>query len=106
MKFYLGMTLASAITLLPISAIRADVNTPKVEEQAVSREETRTGHNDASGKVAEPKSAEQNNKIRAEKSPPAKEEKKSTGYFRPASSYSTQPESDPPHYERTLSKTS
>ena len=31
--------------------------------------------------------------------------KKSTSYFRPSSSYSTQPESDPPRYVRTLSKT-
>ncbi|SEL18915.1 alginate export family protein [Nitrosovibrio tenuis] len=31
--------------------------------------------------------------------------KKSTSYFRPASSYSTQPESDPPRYVRNLSKT-
>ncbi|MDE2366400.1 MAG: alginate export family protein [Betaproteobacteria bacterium] len=31
--------------------------------------------------------------------------KKSTSYFRPASSYATQPESDPPRYVRNLSKT-
>ncbi len=31
--------------------------------------------------------------------------KKSASYFRPASSYSTQPESDPPRYVRNLSKT-
>ena len=31
--------------------------------------------------------------------------KKSTSYFKPSSSYSTQPESDPPRYVRNLSKT-
>ena len=30
--------------------------------------------------------------------------KKSTSYFRPSSSYATQPESDPPRYVRNLSK--
>lgn len=30
--------------------------------------------------------------------------KKSTSYFRPSSSYATQPESDPPRYVHNLSK--
>ena len=36
---------------------------------------------------------------------PDASKKKSTSYFRPSSSYSTQPESDPPRYVRNLSKT-
>lgn len=107
MKFYLGLTVAFVIMILPLGAARAEADTIKSEEARMTGQENRIAQNAATEQKADPGSVEAkeaNNKSGG-KTPAAKEEKKSTGYFRPASSYSTQPESDPPRYVRTLSKT-
>ncbi|SOD40707.1 alginate export family protein [Nitrosovibrio sp. Nv4] len=105
MKLYWRITLASAIAILPVDLIHADINIRKFEESQMSKQETRIVQRDASSKNAESKVAAQNNKKTEAKTPAKEAEKKSTGYFQPSSSYGTQPESDPPRYVRNLSKT-
>ena len=97
MKLYWRIILVSAISILPVRVIQADVNTGKFEAPGMSKEDPRIGREDEGGKILTSQLAEETNKADAEKKPSApKAEKKSTSYFKPSSSYSTQPESDPP----------
>ncbi|SFN61303.1 Alginate export [Nitrosospira briensis] len=105
MKFYPGITLASAITLFTAGSIQADVNIRKFEEFQMSKQEAGIVQSDVRIKIAESETAGKNNRPATAKTPAKEPEKESTSYFRPASSYSTQPESDPPRYVRNLSKT-
>ena len=104
MKLHRRMMLASAISILPIGVIQADVNTGKFEAPGMSKEDGKIDREDESGKILKSQVSDIN-KADAEKPSVPKAEKKSTSYFKPSSSYSTQPESDPPRYVRTLSKT-
>jgi len=111
MKFYLGTVIAFALTILPWSGAQAEANTIGTEKFKMTEQENRFVQN--GGVPIEEKanpsgaSSKSDGKTAAGKTAAAatQEEKKSTGYFRPSSSYSTQPESDPPRYVRTLSKT-
>ncbi|MBN9134304.1 MAG: alginate export family protein [Nitrosospira multiformis] len=133
MKLYLGTVVAFALVILPWSGAQAEANTIGTEKFKMTEQESGFAQNGAApvekkekahppgaggksdgdtlaGNAAAGNAAAGNaaaGKPAAGKPAAAaiKEEKKSTGYFRPSSSYSTQPESDPPRYVRTLSKT-
>lgn len=123
MKFYWRITLASAIGALPLSSVHADANGARTEKPTVTRQEvrqvTQAGSDNWLIKSSEDaykwaiNPSEDNFKwaIPSSEKPAAQAStkpeagKKSTSYFKPASSYSTQPESDPPRYVRNLSKT-
>lgn len=105
MKFYPGITLVSAISLFTAGAIQADANIRKFEESQMSKQESGIVQSDVRSKIAESEPVEKNGEPAVAKTPVKAAEKKSTTYFRPSSSYSTQPESDPPRYVRNLSKT-
>ena len=103
MRFYLVIAFSYATAVLPTSTAKADANIGQSEELKMVEQDKGTAEMSEKGKKAEPGFTEQNNK--REKTGVTKAEKKPVGYFRPASSYSTQPESDPPRYVRNLSQT-
>jgi hypothetical protein len=111
MKFYLGTVIAFALTILSWSGTQANANTIGTEKFKMTEQENRFAQNGAAPveEKADPSGAgskSDGNTLAGKTAAAAtKEEKKLTGYFRPSSSYSTQPESDPPRYVRTLSKT-
>ena len=123
MKFYLGTVVAFALTILPGSGAQADANTIGTEKFKMTEQESGLAQNDvppveekekahppgagskSDGNTLAGNAVAGNAAAGKTVATATKEEKKSTGYFRPSSSYSTQPESDPPRYVRTLSKT-
>ena len=111
MKFYVGTGIAFAFMVLPWSGVQADANALDTEKFKMTEQENRIAQNGAAPAQEKEKvdpagaSSKSDGNTSTGKTTAAKEEKKSTGYFRPALSYSTQPESDPPRYVRNLSKT-
>ncbi|PTR08011.1 alginate export protein [Nitrosospira sp. Nsp5] len=122
MKYYWQIALASAISTLPVSSIQARENNQPMGESRVATQQAaqqlaQAGIFDSDNwsiklsdnnyKWAIPPSANpaalDNPATPLAVKPEAS--KKSTSYFQPSSSYSTQPESDPPRYVKTLSKT-
>ena len=51
MKRYWRIMLVSAISILPVGVIQADVNTGKFEAPGMSKEEVRIGREDEGGSV-------------------------------------------------------
>ncbi|MEO7560655.1 MAG: alginate export family protein [Nitrosospira sp.] len=120
MKYYWRIALASAISTLPVSSIQAEENNKPTGESWVIRQ---AAQQLAQGGIFDSdkwsiKSSDNNYKwvIPSSEKPATLDEpvaalaakpeaKKSTSYFKPSSSYSTQPESDPPRYVKNLSKT-
>lgn len=98
MKFYARMTIISAIVILPVSTGQAAADGPEVKEVKTGREEIQTDKKASADLSIQGDSS-------AGKGPKNKADAKPASYFKPSSSYSTQPESDPPRYVRTLSKT-
>ncbi|MEP7370922.1 MAG: alginate export family protein [Nitrosospira sp.] len=120
MKYYWRIALASAISTLPVSSIQAEENNKPTGESWVTRQAAQQlaqagifdsdkwsiKSSDNNYKWAIPSSekpATLDEPVAALAAKP--EAKKSTSYFKPSSSYSTQPESDPPRYVKNLSKT-
>ncbi|SCY19893.1 Alginate export [Nitrosospira sp. Nsp13] len=120
--YYWQIALASAISTLPVSSIQARENNQPMGESRVATQQAaqqlaQAGIFDSDNwsiklsdnnyKWAIPPSANpaalDNPATPLAVKPEAS--KKSTSYFQPSSSYSTQPESDPPRYVKTLSKT-
>jgi hypothetical protein len=115
MKFFWHAPLSAALGMLAVTSLHADeVNRgkertqettggPKLIAQGASSEKQPAGGVVQDFKWAIP-SVEQ---PAARDTPASKPDavKKSTSYYRPSSSYSTQPEPDPPRYVRNLSKT-
>ncbi|MDQ3186753.1 MAG: alginate export family protein, partial [Pseudomonadota bacterium] len=127
MKFYWGITLASAIGLLPLSSVHADVNrTPSGKSLLIQPRAQQIGQAGASAANKKPaKSADENFKwaIKPAAPPVPRQDlysdreydwweqpatkaaaKKPTSYHRRADSYATNPDSDPPRYVRNLSQ--
>ncbi len=98
MKFYARMTVISAIVILPVSTGQAAADGPEMKETKIERKEIQTDKNTAADQSMQSGSS-------AAKEPENKADAKPASYFKPSSSYGTQPESDPPRYVRTLSKT-
>lgn len=109
MKLYWRVALASAISIWPVSAIHADasskVNGKRLEAPQIATHETRIAEDVSSKKPKEFQVTEKRSQSGAQNFPKSEGSKKSASYFKPASSYSTQPESDPPRYVRNLSQT-
>lgn len=120
MKYYWRIALASAISTLPVSSIQAEENNQPTGRSWVTRQVSQQlaeagifdsdkwsiKSSDNNYKWAIPSSERPATLDEPATAPAAKPEaKKSTSYFMPSSSYSTQPESDPPRYVKNLSKT-
>ncbi|PTR15707.1 alginate export protein [Nitrosospira sp. Nsp2] len=117
MKVFWQVTLASTLSMLAVSSLHANDSGDEKEKsqvtpygaQQISNTRVASSGNRSVGSSSENfkwaiPSAEKPASMNTSAS---KEDagKKSTSYFRPSSSYSTQPESDPPRYVRNLSKT-
>lgn len=120
MKYYWRIALAFAISTLPVSSIQAEENNKSTGESWVTLQAAQQlaqagifdsdkwsiKSSDNNYKWAIPSSKKPATLDEPAAAPAAKPEaKKSTSYFKPSSSYSTQPESDPPRYVKNLSKT-
>jgi hypothetical protein len=116
MKFYWHIAFASALSTLAVSPIHAVESSRKGgKSQETQREAQHATEADVSGSGRRSVGSSDENfkwtipslenpavtNTSASRTEPAK---KSASYFKPSSSYSTQPESDPPRYVRNLSK--
>jgi hypothetical protein len=119
-KYYWRIALASAISTLPVSSIQAEENNKPMGKSWMTLQAAQqlaqagifesdkwsAESSDNNYKWAIPSSEKPATLDEPAAAPAAKPEPKiSTSYFKPSSSYSTQPESDPPRYVKNLSKT-
>lgn len=104
MKFYVRMTIVSAMVILPISTAQATGTEPEPEGPKMEEREIQADKGNKVIRTAGLGQRREDGVSPKATAAPAAEEK-STSYYKASNSYGTQPESDPPRYVRTLSNT-
>lgn len=106
MKYHLQIALIFAIGTLPVNAAQANEHNKQIESVVITGRVSQIAQAEKNDAPSEKKLA-----INDQAQPETKKSLSTEGpaqspsYFKPSSSYGTQPESDPPRYVRTLSKT-
>jgi hypothetical protein len=96
----------SSIVIFPVGSVHAAESAMPSESPDIRKKATQLIDAEAETRepFAEARTNEKSSQTEAGDSLKPKRVKKSSSYFRPSSSYSTQPDSDPPGYVRNLSK--